>query len=158
MESEKDISIEYEELKKEFGLPNFDRLAEDFDIEKISEKETSFLMREIRRAINEKLSAYLHLFETLINPTSPPMFVFSLLKNVSLEDKEKIKEIYKKLSKLQVKVMKLDTNYSESGEAEFVNNSFGEWQEIKPEIMGLIEKFETGFEENGDSRKNGYFG
>ena len=81
MESDKDIQEiekEYNPLKEKYNLPEFKKLAEDFDIEKVVEKETSFLLREIRRAIAEKISAYLHLFETLVNPASPPVFVFNL--------------------------------------------------------------------------------
>ena len=158
MESEKNISEEYNMLKEKFNLPNFDRLTEDFDIEKNIEKETKFLVREVRKTIQEKLSAYLNLLETLINPVSPPIFVLSLLKNISTEDKEVMKKVYSRLSKLQIKVMGLDLIYSEEEEANFVNISFNEWQEIKLIIKKIIEKFELGIEENNTSYKNGYFG
>ena len=101
------LIADYDKLKQKYKLPEFDKLAEDFDIEKITEKESSFLIREIRRAINEKLSAYMHLFETFLNPTATPMFVFSILRGINEDDKGKIKDIYKTLSKLQIKVMKL---------------------------------------------------
>jgi hypothetical protein len=47
----------------------------------------------------EKLSAYLQLFETFMNPSSPPVFVFGVLRNVSDDDKDLIKKIYKDLTK-----------------------------------------------------------
>jgi hypothetical protein len=158
MEPEKNIFEEYSTLKEKFNLPNFEKLTEDFDIEKNIEKETKFLVREVRRTIHEKLSAYLNLLETLMNPVSPPTFIFSLLKNISTEDKESMKKVYSRLSKLQIKVIGLDTIYSEKEEAEFVNFSFKEWQEIKKIIKKIIEKFELGIEENNTSYKNGYFG
>jgi hypothetical protein len=74
-------------------------LSEDFDIEKVLEKE-GFLLRNIRRAISEKIVAYLHFFETLINPSSPPMFVFSFLKNLNEKDKQGIKDCYKKIKQV----------------------------------------------------------
>ena len=89
-----DFEETYNELAQKKGLPEFKEIAEDFDIEKIQEKESSFLIREVRRSINEKIAAYIHLFETLINPTTPPMFVFSILRNITTEDKETIKKIY----------------------------------------------------------------
>tara|TARA_Y100000310_G_scaffold333173_1_gene410168 strand:+ start:671 stop:1147 length:477 start_codon:yes stop_codon:yes gene_type:complete len=158
MDSEKDINEEYDLLKEKFNLPDFNKLTEDFDIEKGIEKETRFLIREIRRTIHEKLSAYLNLIEMLINPVSPPTFIFSLLKNISTEDKEVMKKVYSRLSKLQIKVIGLDTVYSEKEEADFVNESFNEWQEIKEIIKKIIEKFELGIEENKNHYKNGYFG
>ncbi len=158
MDSEKDIREEYDLMKEKFKLPDFNKLAEDFDIEKNIEKETRFLVREVRRTIHEKLSAYLNLLETLITPVSPPTFIFSLLKNISMEDKEEMKKVYSRLSKLQIKVIGLDTVYSEMEEADFVTESFAEWQEIKIIIKKIIEKFELGIEENNTHYKNGYFG
>ena len=152
-----DFEAAYNELKEKYGLPEFKKIAEDFDIEKIAEKESSFLIREVRRAINEKLSAYLHLFETLINPSAPPMFIFSALRGINGEDKEKIKEIYKKISKLQIDVMKLDTIYSEESEVAFVKKSFEEWQELKKTIYNIIEKFDENIGKEDNSKKRSYF-
>jgi hypothetical protein len=152
------LEQEYNKLKKEHNLPEFTKLAEDFDIEKIQDKETTFLLREIRRAINEKISAYIQLFETLINPNAPPMFVFSILRNVSTKDKDTIKEIYKTLSKTQIEIMKLDTIYNEKQEANFISNTFNTWQELKPKIHKLIENFEASFETDDTTKKRSYFG
>ena len=155
----KEINFEeiYTELAEKHSLPNFKKIAEDFDIEKIQEKESTFLIREVRRIINEKITAYIHLFETLINPTSPPMFVFSILRNISTEDKETIKKIYKALSRTQIEVMKLDTIYNEADEIKFINETFIVWQELKQTIYKLIERFESSFEEDDSTKKRSYF-
>jgi hypothetical protein len=158
MENEEfDFEAAYNELKEKHDLPEFRKLAEDFDIEKITDKESIFLIREIRRTIGEKISAYSHLFETLINPSSPPMFIFSALRGINGEDKEKIKEIYKKMSKFQIEIMKLDTIYSEEGEVEFVKKSFNQWQELKKEIYAIIEKFDENIAKSDNSKKRSYF-
>lgn len=158
-EQEEEFELEeyYNELKQQHNLPDFVALSQDFDIEKIVEKETAFLAREIRRAINEKITAYLHLFETLINPSSPPMFIFKVLKNISTQEKEKIQELYKTLSKTQIKTMKLDTIYSEKEEVNFINETFKIWQEIKPEIHALFVSFEVNFENGKTSKERSYF-
>ena len=153
-----DFESAYDELKQKHNLPEFEKLAEDFDIEKITDKESIFLIREIRRTINEKITAYLHLFETLINPNAPPMFVFSILKNNSTNNKDDIKETYKTLSKIQIETMKLDTIYKEDAEVKFVNETFKAWQELKLKIYKLIENFETNFEETDTSKNRSYFG
>jgi len=158
MENEEfDFESAYNELKEKHNLPDFKRLAEEFDIEKITDKESILLIREIRRTINEKLSAYMHLFETLINPSAPPMFIFSALRGINGEDKEKIKEIYQKISKLQIEVMKLDTIYSAEGEVAFVKKSFDQWQELKKEVYSVIEKFDENVEKEDNLKKRSYF-
>lgn len=152
-----DFEEGYEELEKEYSLPKFEKICEDFDIEKIVDKESAFLLREIRRVMNDKISAYIHLFETLINPTSPPIFVFSILRGISNKDKESMKDIYKILSKTQLEIMKLDTVYNKSNEAKFITETFDSWQKLKPVILELIGTFEANFEKDDSSKKSSYF-
>ncbi|MBU3924159.1 MAG: hypothetical protein KJ592_04535 [Nanoarchaeota archaeon] len=151
------LEEKYDELKQKYSLPELQKLSEDFDIEKTQEKESPFLLREIRRTINEKIGAYIHLFETLINPTSPPMFVFSLLRNINSDDKESIKEIYKTLSKTQIEIMKLDTIYKEESEAKFINETFKIWQTLKSKIYKIIENLESSYEEDDTIKNKSYF-
>lgn len=146
----------YRELAKKYNLPEFEKLAEDFDIENI-EKGSSFVLRDVRRAINEKLSAYLHLFEMFLNPGNSPMFIFSMLKNVGDSDKKEIKEIYKILVKSTAEVMKLDTIYNEKKEAEFISNTSKEWNELKHKILELFKRFDN-IDLNNNISSNGYFG
>ncbi|MCK5449638.1 hypothetical protein KAI32_02135 [Candidatus Pacearchaeota archaeon] len=152
------LTTAYDKPKQKYALPEFNKLLEDFDIEKTIEKEPTFLVREVRRTINEKLSAYMHLFETLINPTTTPMFIFSALRKIDEDTKRKIKDVYQKLSKLQINAIKLDTIYSEQSEAEFINIAFNEWQNLKEIINRIIEKFEENIEEDISPRERGYFG
>jgi hypothetical protein len=158
-DQEEDFDFEecYNKLKKKYVLPNFEALAQDFDIEKITDKEPGFLAREIRRIINEKITAYLHLFETLNNPSAPPMFVFKILKNISIKEKEQLQEFYKILSKTQIEIMKLDTIYSEREEVKFINKTFKMWQEMKFKVHALFESFEKNFENGDISRERSYF-
>ncbi|MEA3248460.1 MAG: hypothetical protein U9Q73_02015 [Nanoarchaeota archaeon] len=153
-----DLTTAYDKLKQKYELPEFGKLSENFDIEKTIDKESQFLIREIRRTINEKLSAYTHLFETILNPTATPIFMFSILRGIDEDNKKKIKEIYKKLSRLQIKAIKLDTIYSEQAEVEFIKNSFNEWQDLKKIIYGIIEKFDESIEEDNNLKERSYFG
>jgi hypothetical protein len=152
------IKENYSKLSKSYPLPDFEKLREDFDIDKTLECEDSFLLRDIRRTMIEKISGYLHLFEGLINPANSPMFVFSFMKNISTKDKAEIKTIYKELAKIQIATMKLDTVYSEKLEASAVQNYFLQWQKIKSRIFSLIEIFEEEFEKMSEERNKDYFG
>lgn len=157
-ENEYDMITEYNKLREKFTLPEYKPLADDFDIEKLNEKESDFLLREIRRAIGEKIASYMHLFELLLNPSSPPLFLFPILNSMSKETKEKINSMYKVFSKFQIESMKLDTIYEEKSEAEYITKIFNEWQNLKKEIYKIIETFEGNIKENEEERKGGYFG
>jgi hypothetical protein len=156
MEKEKTPQEQYESLS--FELPVFKQITEDFDIEKIFEKESSFLLRDIRHAILEKITAYSQLFETFQNPGSAPMFILNLLKNTTEEDKKIIQELYDKLAKIQVDSIKLDTIYSESNEAVFIKETSDTWQGIKTKVLELVERLEKETSEETSSTTRGYFG
>lgn len=151
------LEEEYETLAKAHNLPTFEEIIKDFDIEKLFDTKTSCLAREIRRTINEKISAYIHLFETLINPQGPPMFVFKILKNMTPEEKQSLQEFYKVLSMSQIQIMKLDTIYSEASEIKYIKETYRMWQEQKQKIHKLFESFETNFENGDEAKSKTYF-
>lgn len=153
-----EIKIEYEKVSKKHNLPNFEKLVEDFDMEKILEKVEGLLIRDVRRTISEKTSAYLHVFETFVNPVSPPLFVFSFLKNITDSDRKKIKQIYLVLSRLQIKNMKLDTIYNENSEIVFIKETFAIWQDLKKEIYSIVERFGVELEKDSEAKEKSYFG
>ena len=122
--ADRDYKGEYNILQKKHSLPEFQKLVEDFDIEKFLEKESSILIRDIRRGMVEKFIGYSHFFENMLNPTSPSMLLFAILKKISSEDRDKVKEIHKKLTILQVRAMKVDAVYSEKAEIKFIKDCF----------------------------------
>jgi hypothetical protein len=69
MVEEKEIKFEeyYEQLSKKYKLPKLDELEEDFDVSKFEKEDAKFLARSMRRIIAEKIGAYSHFFEMLIN-------------------------------------------------------------------------------------------
>jgi hypothetical protein len=123
------LKEEYSQLGSD--LPEFDSLNLDFQIEKLSEMETDYLAREIRKFVVEKFSSYLKFIESLLNPVNSSMIVFSIIKALNKEDKEKLIGIYKKLAKFELEVLKLDLDYSENQEIDFLKRSYNCWQESK---------------------------
>lgn len=156
---EKDIDFEefYEKVRLKYSLPSFKEISEDFNIEKIDDKEPDFLIRDIRRAINEKLSAYMHFFESMINPASSSIFLFSMLRGVSDSDKSKMKEIYEQIARIQIDFMKLDLVYDEKKEADFVKRVFLIWQKMKFDILALVDNFGVNFDKDLVSKNDSYF-
>ena len=157
-ESLEKLKKDYSVIKKKYDLPSFEELNEDFNIEKISEIETDFLLREVRKFMADKFSNYLRFVEIILNPINAPMFIFSIIKSISNEEKNNLKEIYKKLAKIEVKVIELDISYKEEKEVEFIKESYKIWQEIKKDIALIIsavkKNWDNKFEVNGKS----YFG
>ena len=148
----------YLEIQKEYSLPEFDKLNEDFNIEKIAESETDFLVREIRKYVTDKFSNYLRFIETILNPVNAQFFVFSFIKTLGSSEKETLSEIYKKLAKKEVEVIELDIKFSEEKEAEFVKDSYKIWQDIKEDLLKIIGVVKKNWDIKVENNGKHYFG
>jgi len=152
------VKKQYEPLKKKYKLPEFSKLNEEFEIEKVQEKETDFLLREIRRAISEKIAAFLRFFELYVNPQAAPVFVLVSLKNLAAKEKEIIEKAYKELVALELAAVSLDISYNEPREAQAILRVFKKWQELKPELEDVILAILKVQERSGEKKGKSYFG
>lgn len=152
------LKEEYSKIQKKHSLPSFKEMNEDFQIEKIVEIETEYLIREVRKHVSEKLAHYMRFVEVILNPTNVPMFVFSLVKAITNEEKNKLIQIYKKLSKIEVDLIELDLVFSEDKEAEFIKNSCKMWKEMRSELLSVIEVIRKNWDNKSDGKTKGYFG
>ncbi len=152
------IKKQFEPLKKKYKLPEFSKLNEEFEIEKIQEKETDFLLREIRRAISDKISAFLRFFELFVNPQAAPVFVLVSLKNLSSKEKEIIERAYKELVSLELAAVSLDISYNEAQEAQAILRVMKKWQELKPELEEVTTAILKVQEKSGEKKGKSYFG
>ena len=154
----KEFEENYNKLKKKYDLPELKILNQEFDIEKIANKDSSFILREIRRAMSERIVSYLHLFESFMNPSSTPMYIFSVLKKVEPAKKENMKKIYKRLAKLQLLMLKLDTVYDEEAEANAIKIFLETWEKNNKEIYSIFDELEKKFEKDEDAITRSYLG
>ena len=152
------LKQEYKKIQEKHNLPSFEELNEDFNIEKASEMKVELLIREIRRFIADKLSNYTRFIEAILNPVNVQMFVYSLIKSLETQEKEKLTEIYKKLSKNELKLIELDIIYSEEKEALFIRESYVMWQDMKKDLLDVIEKANKNWDNKSESKNKDYFG
>lgn len=154
-----EVKKNYLKLQKKYNLPDFDKLNEDFQIEKVAESETDLLLREIRRFMFDKISNYIRFLESLLNPINASMFTFSILKTLGVGDKRIAEEIYKKLMRLEVDLMEIDIEYSEEKEVEFIKNAVKVWSGVKKDWIKIVESVKKNWDNNIPTRDNkGYFG
>jgi len=154
-----EVKKRYSELQAKYDLPDFKKLNEDFQIEKVSETETEVLLKEIRKYMFDKFSNYMRFLESLLNPVNASVFTFSVLKTLNVDDKKVVEEIYKKLMKLEVELMEIDIEYVEEKEAKFIKNSSEIWDEVKLDWIKIVETIKTNWDnkvEKGEGK--GYFG
>jgi len=152
------VKKSYEPIQVKYGLPSFEKLNADFHIEKIADNETDFVLREIRVCITEKFLNYLRFIESLINPSNTPMFVFAMIKSLGVKDREKLIELYKKISKLEIDLIELDLGYSEKKEADAIKKYCGMWEEIKIKFSEVIEVIKKNLDNKTEDNEKGYLG
>lgn len=153
-----EVKKQYEPLKKKYKLPEFLKLNEEFEIEKIQEKETDFLLREIRRAMSDKIAAFLKFLELFLNPQFAPLFILASLKNFTPKEKDSIEKIYKELANIEFFSIDLDINYNEDKEARFIRETFKKWQELKPQLQEISEVILQLQKKSSEKKDKSYFG
>lgn len=154
----KELKKEYLKIEKKYKLPSFNKLNEDFHIEKAADTETDFLIREIRKMVSDKPYNYLRFVETLINPVNAPMSLMSVIKILGEVEKNKLTEIYKKLVKNEVMLIETDINFSEEKEAEFIKETYKVWQEIKKDFAEVFKAINKNWDNKSEGNSKKYFG
>ncbi len=154
----KKIKENYRIFQEKYNLPSFERLNEEFQIEKIAESETDFVLREIRLCITEKFFNYLRFIESILNPSNGPMFMFAVIKTLGVKEKENLSELYKKIAKADVDLIGLDLEYSEKKEAEAIKKYYEMWQNIKKELLEIIDVIKKNWDVKEENGKGNYLG
>ncbi|MBU2104897.1 MAG: hypothetical protein KKF67_03970, partial [Nanoarchaeota archaeon] len=80
------------------------------------------------------------------------------VKSLNAEDKTRLSESYKKLTKIEINLIEADVQFSEQKEAEFIKESYKIWQEIKEDIMKMIDSVKNNWDTKIKPNDKGYFG
>ncbi|MFA5248894.1 MAG: hypothetical protein WC415_06825 [Patescibacteria group bacterium] len=153
-----ELKENYKKIQKQYNLPEFNELNIDFSIEKVADVETDFLVREIGKMMAEKFSSYLRFVELMLNPINSPMFIFSIIKTLGENEKKKLSDFYKELTKIELSLIELDIDFSEEKEADFIKSSYKTWIEIKKDFLKIIDRIKSNWDSKSESNGKGYFG
>jgi len=149
-----ELKKQYEVFRQNYGLPEFSELNEIFDIEEI-DVETDFLLRKIRRVVSERIVGYLRFFEIILNPANAPMFAFKMIKKLEEKDKQNLGEVYEKLGTLEFELVKLDLEYSEEKEVEFIKKVHKTFLSLRKDILVIVNKMLNGGK--GEEKERGSY-
>ena len=120
--------------------------------------ETDYLIREVRRLMADKFANYLRFVETLLNPVNAPMSIFSIVKTLKTEEKNKLTEIYKKLLRNEVDHLELEVSFSEEKEAKYIKESYETWLGIQKDFVDIIKTIKGNWDNKVEKNNKGYFG
>jgi len=152
------LKKQYSVFMKKYDLPSFEEMNQDFEIEKLSDKETDTFSRELRRVLVDRNVSYLRFVEMFLNPSNAPMFFLGLIQNLNGEERKILNEIYIKLGKFEIEAIKLDNIYNEQEDVDFIKRFFSEWQNIKQKFGKLMVCLEKVWEREVEKKERGYLG
>jgi hypothetical protein len=152
------LKKDYEKLRVKYKLPGFSELNIDFEIEKVQERETDLLLRQVRRTMVEKVAVVIRFLEIIVNPAEgqAPLYVFSVIKNVTPEMKRIIERVYRELTVIELGSLSLDIDYDEKNEAKFVKDISEKWPIIKKDLKEITKKL--GIVWTHEKMHDNYFG
>jgi hypothetical protein len=148
----------YAKIQKKYSLPPFDELSRNFNIERIADRETDYLIREIRAFVSDRIAGYMRLVEMLLNPSNGPMFIFSMVKCLTADDKKKLTELYKEMARNEISLFEVDLNFSEEKEVKFLKESFKLWNRVKKDINPILNSISKKWDDDCKSESRAYFG
>jgi hypothetical protein len=128
-----------------------------FDIENV-DKETSKFIRDIRKAMTEKVLDQLRLIETLLNPTNvSPMFL-QFVKKVTYDERTLFTYVYKKLVALELQDIALEVEaYNEEKEAQAISHIYKTWEELLPSWKTIVGVMKNNVEGTNSRHERNYF-
>lgn len=156
----KELRKEYALLSKKYKLPEFDKLNEDFEIEKLENKETAYFVRAVRKVVMEKIVNSLSFLEMLMNPVNVPRMYLICVKSLNQKDMNSIERIYGVFSDIILSALQLEIEYSEKHEAEMINQVYEKWNSVKKPFNEIISRLKCSSLLNPESikKEKSYFG
>lgn len=147
---------EYNKLKKQFGLPDFDKLNNEFEISTIEEEE--FLIRAIRKKIHDKISDFLKSIDPILQPET---IVSDMQESNYFEetDRNDILYLYKSLKILDKKILELVVIEDDKETAKFISHVMSIWPDIKKQMREVAIKLQKAWgKEISTKDETGYLG
>lgn len=114
-----DLKNKYECVAKNYSLPGFDELNDEFEIERI-DRESYTLLRFVRKVMMDKIVGYVRFIEMLINPSQAPFAFMHFSKGMTDVEIKILQGIYQKFIELELDGLKSEFDYSEKNEAESI--------------------------------------
>jgi len=151
-----DIKKQYKKLEKKYKLPSFDKFDKEFEISTLDTDD--FLLRNVRRRMNNKLTFFTQVFDTILFPNQNSLISMHEAKSFSEEEKNKIMKFYNKLMTFEREALLFDIEPDDKKEAEFIKKLWKQWSEIKKETNKLVEKMKNSWKDEDIKIKNHYFG
>ncbi len=147
---------EYEKLRKKYELPEYEKFDSEFEIHSIDCQK--FLLREIRRKIQDILDYYAKLIEGLLQPDTTITNLYEV-KYLSEEKKQDVYNAYRDIMSLFRDAAFVGIYNKEDETAEFIRKVWDKWPGIKKKLREIVRMMRDSWsDESTASESLEYFG
>ena len=152
-----------EKIKDVYGklrpkLPTYALINKDFEISRISEVNKDFVLRDIRRKMNEKVIFFCRVIEGLLFPTQPNAISMHEGKFFDEDERKKLLDAYKNLMRYERESVRLDVEGNERDEAGYINNLAKNWMEYKKYMKEVTKTMKDAWSKEENIVINNYVG
>ena len=150
------IKKDYEKLEKKYNLPSFKKIDKEFEISSLEAED--FLLRNVRRRMNNKLTFFTQILDTILFPNPNSLISIHESKSFSEEEKNRLMKFYNELMTFERASLVFDVEPDDKKEAEYINSLWKEWPKIKTETLKLVNKMKNSWKDEDNKTKNHFFG
>jgi len=151
-----DVKERYVKLQKKYGLPSYDDMVRDFDIDLIGKDEN--VMREVQKKMFDKIDFFARTLEALVQPDS----TYANMKEASslnVSEQQLAKRLFAELMHIARAFTINSLEYNEEEFARFISSLNDKWQKIKPELKVILVSLKEAWKKQKDIEEDkGYFG
>jgi len=152
-----EIEKQYNELRKKHRLPDFREI--DFELELQDIESTAYLLKQILRKIGEKLEFYSRVIEETLQPDASNIYALHESRFFDEKEKKEMYDVYVKLMNLSRHSLEISLSNDEKSEAEVITRFFGEWKDLKEELIKYARKMKESWKPWADIKEDlGYMG
>lgn len=138
-----DLKTSYAALAKKHGLPPFDDLNRDFDIDVI-DAGTKHLAKEVAKKVFERIELFKKILETALQP-DVSLLSMQEAEYLTENDQEIIADVLRRLMKLDRMLLIGELENDDALYAGFIKDSSAEWPRIKKELGPIFNRMLAGW-------------
>jgi len=141
----------YDALRKEFDLPDFDLLNNEFEIDSIEPE--GFLLREIKHKIKEKLSSAAEILTKLIQPETTTIVDLYEYRCFDDDAKKRIFELFSHILCLIRKFQETEFLLDAKEDAKIIKEAADTWPDMRQQMLPFLEEVKICWETIPESDK-----
>lgn len=155
----------YEKKAEKHDLPKFDLLDDYFEVFDIFHSKnipTTWMLRNIRRFISDKVWNVVNFIHNFLIPSQQSLISMEEAKMFTDAEKKEMAQLMKRLTILARKSSAIELECNADKDASYIKEVCETWTNIKPELQKIvdknIERWETEKEEKEDKPPKEFYG